>query len=77
MKRNDRLLLPILQPKVAGNPAVMLIDPAVPLAPVVELAGRGVEPPDEPPGADLSLFRPAPDVIYDLVPRIVGNPDPG
>ena len=77
VERNDRLLLPILQPKIPGNPAVMLIDLAVPLAPAVELAGRDVEPPDEPPGADLGLLRPVPDEIYDLIPRIVRNPDPG
>src|ERR1035437_8858493 len=70
MERNDRLLLPILQPKVPGNPAVMLVDPAVALAPAVELAGRDVELSDDPPGADLGLLRPAPDEIHDLVPRI-------
>jgi hypothetical protein len=77
MERNDRLLLPILQPELPGNPAVVLVDAPVTLAPAVELAGCDVEPPDEPPGADLSLFRPAPDEIYDLVPRIVRDPDPG
>src|SRR6516225_6298703 len=77
VERNDRLLLPILQPKVSGNPTIVLVDPAVPLAPAVELAGSDVEPADEPPGADLGLLRPAPDEIHDLVPRIVRNPDPG
>jgi hypothetical protein len=77
MERNDGLLLPLLQPEVPGNPAVMLVDLAVPLAPAVELAGCDVEPRDEPPDADLSFFRPAPDEIYDLVTRIVRNPDPG
>jgi hypothetical protein len=55
VERNDRLLLPLLKPKVPGNPAVMFIDLAVPLAPVVE--GRDVELRDEPPGADLGLLR--------------------
>src|SRR5215831_12991506 len=77
VERNDRLLLPIVQPKVPGNPAVMLIHLAVPLAPAVELAGCNVEPPDETPRADLGLPRPAPDEIHDLVPRIVRNPGPG
>src|SRR6516162_1582965 len=77
VERNDRLLLPILQPKVPGNPAVMLVDLAVSLAPAVELAGCNVVPPDETPGADLGLCRPAPDEIHDLVPRFVRNPDPG
>src|SRR6516165_2985133 len=77
VERNDRLLLPILQPKVSGNPTIMLEELAVPPAPAVELAGSDVEPADEPPGADLGLLRPAPDEIHDLVPRIVRNPDPG
>src|SRR5438309_2788903 len=55
----------------------MLIDFAVALSPAIELAGCDVEPPDEPPGADLGLLRPAPDEIHDLVPRIMRNPDSG
>jgi hypothetical protein len=62
--------------KIAGNPAVVLVQ-AVAFPPVVELAGGDVEPPDEPPGADLGLLRPAPDEIHDLVPRIMRNPDAG
>ena len=77
MEADDGLLLPILQPEIAGNPAVVLVHLAVAFPPVVELAGGDVEPPDEPPGADLGLLRPAPDEIHDLVPRIVRNPDPG
>jgi len=46
VERKDRLPLPILQPKVPGNPAIMLVDPAVPLAPAVKLAARDVEQPD-------------------------------
>jgi len=33
-----------------------MIDAAVAFSPAVELAGRDVEPPDEPPGADLGLL---------------------
>src|SRR5205814_704831 len=77
MKPDDGLLLPILQPEVAGNPAVVLVHPPVAFPPVVELAGGHIEPPNEPPGADLGLLRPAPDEIHDLIPRVVRNPDPG
>src|SRR5215471_1811253 len=77
MEPDNGLLLPILQPEIAGNPAVVLVHFAVAFPPVVELAGGDVEPLDEPPGADLGPLRPAPDEIYDLVPRIVRNPDPG
>ena len=77
MEPDDGLFLPILQPEIAGNPAVVFVHLAVAFPPVVELAGGHIEPPDEPPGADLGLLRPAPDEIHDLVPRIVRNPDPG
>ena len=77
MKADDGLLLPILQPEIAGNPAVVLVHLPVAFPPVVELAGGDVEPPNEPPGADLGLLRPAPDEIHDLIPRIVRDPDPG
>src|SRR6266581_1010424 len=76
MEPDDGLLLPLLQPEIAGNPAVVLVHFSVAFPPVVELAGGDVEPSDEPPGADLGLLRPAPDEIHDLVPRIVWNPDP-
>src|SRR6478672_6003510 len=77
MEANDGLLFPILQPEIAGNPAVVLVHPAVAFPPIVELAGGDVEPLDEPSGADLGLLRPAPDKIHDLVPRLMRNPDPG
>src|SRR5689334_20508171 len=77
MKADDGLLLPILQPKITGHPAVVLIHLPVALPPVVELAGSDAEPPNEPPGADLPLLRPAPDEIHDLIPRIVRDPAPG
>src|SRR4051812_29377675 len=77
VKANDGLLLPILQPEIAGNPAVVLVHLAVAFPPVVELAAGDVEPPDEPSSADLCLVGPAPDEVYDLIPRIVRNPDAG
>src|SRR6476620_3228442 len=77
MKPDDGLLLPILQPEVAGNPAVVLVHLPVAFPPVVELAGGDVEPPNEPPGTDLGLLRPAPDKIHELIPRIMRNPDAG
>src|SRR5580658_6440199 len=55
MKADDGLLLPILQPEVAGNPAVVLVHLPVGFPPVLELAGGDAEPPNEPPGADLGL----------------------
>src|SRR6516162_7032685 len=77
MEADDGLLLPIFQPEVAGNPAVVLVHLSIAFPPVVELAGGDVEPLDEPPGADVGLLRPAPDEIHDLIPRIVRDPGPG
>ena len=77
MEADDSLLLLILQPEIAGNPAVVLIHLAVAFPPVVELAGGDIEPHDKLPGADLGFLRPAPDEVNDLIPRIVRNPDPG
>src|SRR5580704_9578257 len=77
MESDDLLLLPLLQPKIPGNPAVVLVHPAIALPPVVELAGRNAEPIDEPSSADLGAIRPAPDEVDNLVPRIVRNPDSG
>src|SRR5580692_3558863 len=77
MKIDDRLLFPLLQPKVPGNPTVVFVDLAVAVAPVVELAGPDAEPFDEPPGADPGLLGPAPDEVHDLVPHIVRHPDRG
>src|SRR4051794_2166187 len=76
MKIHDCLLLPILQPEIPRNPAIVLVHLAIALAPVVELTGRDAEPSNESPGADLSLVRPAPDEIHDLVPRVVRHPNP-
>jgi hypothetical protein len=77
MESDDGLLLPLLQPKIPANPAVVLVRLAIAWSTVVELAGGDVESFDEPSGADLALLGPAPDEIHDLVPRVVWNPDPG
>jgi hypothetical protein len=69
---DDGLLLPILQQKIPGNPAVVLVHFAVAFPPVVEPAGRVVEPLEEPPGADLSFLRSTPDEIHDSGPAYRG-----
>lgn len=77
MKINDGLLFPILQPEISGNPGVVLIELTVAIPPVIELAGRDAEPSDERPDSDPGLLRPSLDEIYDLVPCLLRNPDPG
>src|ERR1700687_801443 len=77
MKIDDGLLLPRLQPKVSGNPSVVLVHLAISPTPIVELAGPDAEPLQEAPGADPGLLGPAPDEIHDLVPHVVWHPDSG
>ena len=77
MKIDDRLFLPIVQPMIAGNPAVVLVDFAVAASPVVKLASADAHPHNEPSGADLRFAGPAPDEIHDLVPHIMCDADPG
>jgi len=77
MELDDCFFLPQLQPEITGNPTVVLVDAPVPLPPVIELAGGHTQPRDEPPDADLGLFRPASDEIHYLVPHIMRHPDTG
>ena len=76
MKVHDRLFLPIFQPKVPGNPAVVFVGPTVAFSPIVEFARGHPQPHNESPGADLAGLRPAPDEVHDLIPHIVRYPDP-
>src|SRR5215470_8304222 len=77
MELDDPFFLPQLQPEIAGNPTVVLVDAPVPLPPVIELAGGHAQPMDKPSDTDLSAFRPASDEIHDLVPHIMRNPVAG
>src|SRR5262249_54050320 len=77
MELDDCFFLPRLQPEITGNPTVVLVDAPVPLPPVIELAGGHAQPMDKPSDTDLSLLRPAPDEIHDLVPHIMRHPVPG
>jgi len=53
---DDGLPFPVEKPPVAGHPAIVLVDPAIPRAPVIELAGADAGPGDEPLGRDFSPF---------------------
>jgi len=67
-------LLPVFQPEVAGNPAVVFVDFAVALPPVVELAGGQAQPENQRPRRDLGRVAPAAHEVDHLVARIVGYP---
>jgi hypothetical protein len=73
---DDRLLFPVEKLPVVGYLAVVLIDHAKPLLPIVELAGADADPGNELLGRDFSPFRPVADIVDNLVTGVVGNPDP-
>src|SRR5712691_10726943 len=77
MEIDDRFFLPQLQPEIAENPTVVLVDATVTLPPVVELAGGHAQPMNESSDADLGLLRPAPDEIHNLVPHVMRYPVAG
>ena len=77
MKLNDRLLFPVFEPPVAWDPAVVLVDLAITLSPIVELAQTDADPLDELLGRDLRLVRPIPNIVDNLIASIVGNPGSG
>ncbi len=74
MEIADCFFFPQLQPEIAGNPTVVLVDATVAFSPVIELAGRHAQPMNESPDADLGLLRPAPDEIDKLVPHVMRYP---
>lgn len=74
MELHDRLFFPILQPPVAGNLAVVLVDLAITLFPVIELLLAQPQPGEQLFRLDLGALRPVLDVIDDGVARLVGNP---
>ena len=60
----DGLFFLVLQPEIPGNPAVMLIDLAVALLPIVKLAHAQLQPFQQSLDRKASLLRPAPDEIH-------------
>jgi len=52
----------------------MLVDFAVALFPVVELAGAQTDPAEKTAGRDLALVAPGPNEIDEFVADVVGNP---
>jgi hypothetical protein len=73
----DRLLLPIFEPPVAGDQRFVLVGPPVAAAPDVELAGGDAQPGDEASDGDLGARRPVGDEFDNVVAEVVGNPGLG
>jgi hypothetical protein len=77
MEVEDRFLLPVLQPPIAGDQRVVLVDQAVAGAPVVEFTRGDPQPGDELLDGDFGGPGPTSDVINDGVADVVGNPGAG
>ena len=72
---DNRLFLLLVEPVVAGDAGVVLVDLAVTLAPLVKLAGADADPQQEGENGDAGLGGPGVDEIDDGVAGIGGNPD--
>jgi hypothetical protein len=70
----DGVLLPSLEPVVARDQGVVLVDLAVALSPVVELACAQTEPADESLDGEFGAVGPVVDEVDDFVAGVVGNP---
>ena len=57
MELDNRRFLPLFQPEIPGDPAVVLIHPPIALPPVVKLAGSYDQPEGEASNADLGSLR--------------------
>src|SRR5437763_33692 len=77
MEVEDGLLLLESQPVVTGDPSIVLVDLAVAVLPVMELAVGDAQPGDVAAGGDVGLVRPGADEVDDLVAGVVGNPSGG
>lgn len=71
---DDGLLLPRQEPKIPGNPAIVLIHFTIALFPSVELALGKTKPGNESGQGQSGTCRPVVDEIYNLVAHIMGNP---
>jgi hypothetical protein len=75
MEGDDRGLLPILKPEIAGDVTIVLVgNPQSPF-PAVELASRHPQPSEQPPDRQFSAPRPVVDELDDRITKGLGNPD--
>ncbi len=74
-KPDDSLPFPFLEPEIARDRRIMLVDFSVPPDPVVELAFPDGKPGDKAGDRNLGFGAPCVREIDDGVSRIMGNPD--
>ena len=74
MEIDNGSFFPVLEPPVAGDLAIVLVDLAVTVLPVVELAGAQAKPTQELTSRKLRAVGLMLDVVDDLISRVMGNP---
>jgi len=74
MKGDDRGLLPILEPKIAGEGGVVLVGSSQPSAPAAELAHGNPQPADQEQDRQVRAASPALDELDDRIADGLGNP---
>jgi hypothetical protein len=74
VKIDDGSFFPVLEPPIARDLAVVLVDFAVTVLPVVKLTCAQAEPTQELTSRKLRAVGPMLDVVDNLVTRVVGNP---
>ena len=74
MEFNDRLSLPIFQPKIAGDQGVVFVSLAVALLPVVVLAGGKFQPSEKARHRDTGSLGPTLDEVDHGITNIMGDP---
>lgn len=74
MEVEDGLLLPRLEPVIAGHDPMLFAHAAVALAPVVELASRQLEPGQEGTDREFGQTGPVGDEVQYFIAQVMGNP---
>ena len=77
VKLDDCLLLPVFEPEVTGDQAIVFIDFAIAALPFVVLTGSYAQPLDESRYGDAALLRPVTDEVDNGITGIMGNPGRG
>ncbi len=75
IKIEDRSFLPVLEPMIARDPAVVFVHFAVTLLPTVKGAFWHAHPAEDAMGRDVGPDLPMLHVIDDAIAYVVGNPN--
>ena len=74
MEFDDGLFFPSLEPMIAGNEQVVLVDFAVAIPPLVILRDGEFNPAQQAQRADFAACREPLDEVDEIVTDVVGNP---